>query len=516
MNDRYSWVLQAGAYGIAFAIIVVIGAANLYYPFGPDQSIVFYGARQMDQGAIYYVDYWDNKQPGLYVLYLLAGRTFGFSELGIHLFELLWLMAFAVLLMITLRGAFRISWLSAFVPVATIGVYYGIVSESELTQLEFLVSFPLFSLALCLLGAHSHPKAMMGLYFVSGLLAGVTVLFKLLLAPLCVGLWLVALVYHFRTHSIGIATLVIRAVLPATLGVVLVLGGVVLLYVHWGHLDELLWTAFIYPPLALETSPTASLSRLVTASAFFMSGFGPWTLFALIAVLSWVRSGRDLLGAMMLTWIVIGIGLFLIQRVSWWQYHTLLVLFPAGVLAVQGMDRLVAWANGDSRAGSGRNLVLALVLALSVSASLTDRLVNKAQLLLSDVLISRNSIRHYQSQVRVSEHYGPMLQGVEFLKSPDALPGPIYAFGNAMIYEFSGRVSAHRTAGSSWEFYLPEQIDDILLSLDKKLAPYVFVDRLDTKLFYLRPKVGIYLESKYTRIRTDKSGIWFRRRELME
>ena len=34
-----------------------------------------------------------------------------------------------------------------------------------------------------------------------------------------------------------------------------VLGGVVLLYVHWGLLDELLWTAFVYPPKALATSP---------------------------------------------------------------------------------------------------------------------------------------------------------------------------------------------------------------------------------------------------------------------
>jgi hypothetical protein len=515
-SGRYPRLWEACAYCLASAVVVVIGAANLYLPFGPDQALIFHGAKLLDEGAVYYVDYWDNKQPGLYWFYLVAGRAFGFSEFGIHMLELLWMLAFAVVLMTMLRGAFRRPWLSAFAPVATIGVYYGLARENELTQLEFLVSFPLFALVLCLIASHRRPKAMLAFYFASGLLAGVAVLFKLLLAPLCVGLWLFALVWHYRTHGSSIAELALRAVLPAALGVALVLGSIVLLYARLGHLDDLLWTAFVYPPQALAFSPPASKTRLITAAAFFLSGFAPWVGFALFASALWLWRRKDLLSALMLTWCVVGVALFLVQQVSWWHYHTLLVLFPAGILAVLGIDRLCDWLVGAELGRAARRDVLAALLVLTATADLFDATVRKAQPLLSSVAVTGEGVRGYQFQARVSEHYGRIQRGVEFLLQPDALPGPIYAFGNAMVYEFSGRASAHRTGGSSWEFYLPEQIDDILASLDRLQAPYVFVDRLDHKLFRLRPKVTAYLNAHYVVHHTDESGTWLYRRDLTE
>ncbi|MGD1876963.1 MAG: hypothetical protein ACFB13_05615 [Kiloniellaceae bacterium] len=515
-SGRYPQVLEACVYCFAFAVVAALGAVNLYYPFGPDEAIVYHGAKLMDQGAIYYADYWDNKQPGLYWFYLLAGRLFGFSEFGIHLLELLWMLAFAVVLMVTLRGAFRQRWLSALVPVATIGVYYGFAGESELTQLEFIVSLPLFLLALCLVWAHRHPTAMPALYLASGLLAGVVVAFKLLLAPLCVALWLVALAYHLKAHRPGLVVLVLRAVVPASAGVAIVLGAIVLLYVRWGHLEDLLWTAFVYPTRALEYAPKASKTRLVTAAAFFFSLFAPWAFFALCGVIQWVRRHRDLLSALMFTWLVGAIVLFLVQRVSWWQYHTLLFLFPAGFFAVLGIDRLSEWFGGVDARSVVRHAALAGVLALTTTASLGEPFLRKAQPLLSSVFITGRSIEDYQSQVGVTDRYGHLRRGVDFLWSPDALPGPIYVVGNAMVYEFANRPAAHRTGGSSWEFYLPEQIDDLLKSLDEQQAPYVFVGPADRKIFRLRPQIAHYLDEHYFHLRTDLSGSWYQRRGLVE
>jgi hypothetical protein len=511
-----AWLLEACCYALAIAVILTIGSANLYLPFGPDQAVFFYGAKALDQGAHYYVDYWDNKQPGLYLFYLLAGRAFGSSEFGIHLLELLWMLVFALVLMVSLRGAFRQPWLSALVPVATIGVYYGLAGENELTQLEFLVALPLFLQVLCLLGAQRHPRALPALYFASGLLAGVAVLFKLLLAPLCVGLWLIVLLYQYRANGLGLAALALRAVLPASAGVVLALGSVVLVYASWGHIDELLWTTFVYPPEAIATSPPASRTRLVSAATFFLSAFAPWAPFALFAAVAWTWRRRDLLNALMLGWFIIGIGLFLVQRFSWWDYHTLLVIFPAGLLAVSGIDRLSAWL-GEEKAKSGgvaRAPLIAGLLALTATAALAGPLAQKAKPLLSVAVNRFAGIDRYQTQPRVSEHYGRLRLGVQFLAEPSALPGPIYAFGNAMVYEFSGRRSPHATAGSSWEFYVPAQIDDLLATLDEQQVPYIFVDRFDMKVFRLRPNIAAYLRAHYVRNHADPSGIWFRRRNL--
>lgn len=516
LKRLYAWGAELWAYALAIAAVALIGAVNLCLPFGPDQALVFHGAQLMDQGADYYVDVWDNKQPGLYVFYMLAGSTFGFSELGIHLFELLWMLAFTLVLVVTLRGTFEIFWMSAFVPLATVGVYYAMSSEHELTQLEFLVSLPLFGLTLCLLWAHRHPKAMAPLYFASGLLAGVVLVFKLMLAPLCAGLWLVALLYHVRSRDAGLLALAGRAVLPAGLGVALVLAAAILPFALKGHLDELLWTAFVYPPQALDYAPLASKSRLITAAGFFLSGFAPWALFAAAGVVLWVRYNRDLLGALMLVWIAIGIGLFVVQRVSWWPYHTLVILFPAGLLAIMGIDRLATWLCREAAGRAYLRPVIAGLLALTATAGLTGPLVTKAQPLLSTTVMAGKGIREYQSEVKVSEHYGRLRHGVRFLRAGKALPGPIYVFGNAMVYEFSGRASAHPAAGSSWEFYLPEQIDDILATLDRREIPYVLVDRMDLKLFRLRPKIAAYLKDRYVQVRSDASGVWFRRRGLAE
>jgi len=516
MNRRYAWVIEACVYGFALAVVVAMGMANLYLPFGRDQALYFYGAKVIDQGADYYVDFWDNKPPGLYYFYLLAGRSFGFSEFGVHMFELLWMLVFAVILMLTLRSAFQRPWMSAFVPVTTIAVYYAMAGEHELTQLEFIVSLPLFCLVLCLLAAHRHRKAMPHLYFISGLLAGVAVVFKLMLAPLCVGLWLIALAYQFRSCGVALTFLVVRGVLPAGLGVALVLGCVVLPFALRGHLDELIWTSFIYPPEALEYAPAASKSRLVTASAFFMSGIAPWALFAAAATVFWVRGERDLLSALMLVWFVIGIGLFIVQRFSWWQHHTFVMLFPAGLLAVIGIDRLVSWIGDEASMKASLRAVIAGLLALTATVGLSESLIAKAQPLLSTTVMLGRGVWGYQSLVRVSEHYGRLRRGVQFLLGADALPGPIYVFGNAMAYEFSGRAAAHPTVGSSWKFYLPGQIDDILQTLDREQTPYVLVDRTEVILFRLRPQIAAYLDDCYVLLHTDDSGMWFRRRGLAE
>jgi hypothetical protein len=57
--------------------------ARLAYPFHGDQAMFILGARVLAEGGTLYVDYWDFKQPGIYLIYFLAGRLFGFNEIGI-------------------------------------------------------------------------------------------------------------------------------------------------------------------------------------------------------------------------------------------------------------------------------------------------------------------------------------------------------------------------------------------------------------------------------------------------
>ena len=71
-------------------LIAAFGALKLALPLHRDGATFLWLASQLDRGAVLYTDVWDVKQPGIFIFDYLAGRMFGFSAEGVHLFELLW------------------------------------------------------------------------------------------------------------------------------------------------------------------------------------------------------------------------------------------------------------------------------------------------------------------------------------------------------------------------------------------------------------------------------------------
>ena len=81
------------------AAITALGIINLPYPLGDDQSLFITGAQEMIRGKVLYRDFWDFKPPGIYYFFYIAGTLFGFSEIGIHLLELIcWLLLSLILI----------------------------------------------------------------------------------------------------------------------------------------------------------------------------------------------------------------------------------------------------------------------------------------------------------------------------------------------------------------------------------------------------------------------------------
>ena len=494
--------------GVGLAVALALGMANLYYPLGADQAVFLLGARALDQGAVLYVDYWDNKQPALYYFWFLGGRLFGFTEFGIHAFELLWLMLFSLLLIVTLRKLLRFPWLAALAPVSTVGVYYATAGEHQLTQLEILVGLPIY-LALWFAYRGVERRERRPLYFfLSGLFAAVVVCFKLLVSGIVLAIWVVATLYVIGRSSRGRWVEVLRCLFPAGLGSAMVIGVVLGIFWHWQALEELLWTAFVYPSAAFESAPPASRSRLVTLAAFYLTNTGPWLLFAGLAIRVWLRERSTVFSALLLAWSGAAVLVIAIQNFSWWEYHALLLIVPTGLLAVLGIDRVVAFVADLREPPVPLAMLGSLVISLPLVASLLGPFLNKAKPLISELLIQRHGLQAYQW--KVSEHYRDLWRSTRFLSRPEALPGPIYAFGNAMVYPFSGRACAQEIAGSAWEFYLPAQMEHILETLRRDRVPYIFIDKNDDKITWMRPKIWSFLQTDYELYRTDEAGRWFR------
>lgn len=101
-------------------------------------------SKEIADGAVLYRDVWDIKQPGIFIFYLLGGKFFGFSEFGVHLLELIYWLSLSFILIFGLRKYFANQLFVLLTPLFTIGIYYSVSGSLHLTQVEGLVSFPLF------------------------------------------------------------------------------------------------------------------------------------------------------------------------------------------------------------------------------------------------------------------------------------------------------------------------------------------------------------------------------------
>src|SRR5690348_14948706 len=109
--------------GLLVGVIATLALRRLPDPFAGDQALFLVGARAMAQGEVLYRDFLDLKPPGIFLFYYAAGKLFGFDEMGVHTFELVWMALFAGVVVITLAKPFgtRIACLTALF---TICPYY--------------------------------------------------------------------------------------------------------------------------------------------------------------------------------------------------------------------------------------------------------------------------------------------------------------------------------------------------------------------------------------------------------
>ncbi|HET9325277.1 MAG TPA: hypothetical protein VFQ05_00730, partial [Candidatus Eisenbacteria bacterium] len=253
--------------------IALIGATRIPEPFDGDQALFTLMARALHRGATLYVDVWDNKQPGIFLFYWLAGRVFGFSEIGVHLLELLYQLVTAALLMWVMQRELRQPVFACVAGFLSVGSFYLGATGWHLGQVEGLVGLPmLVSVALASQAAAS-PVERRTRMLAAGVAAGVVTIFKLMLAPLPALAWLVAyMVRHSEERPSGVRFFR-DWLLPAITGTGLLLGGTALWTAFRGGLEELLWASFTYPVLAAAEFPRAPWARLGESALWFVSHY---------------------------------------------------------------------------------------------------------------------------------------------------------------------------------------------------------------------------------------------------
>lgn len=504
---------------VVLASILVLGLIQLPTPFNADQATFALGAREMSHGGFLYRDFWDPKPPGIFCFYWVAGRLFGFDEIGTHAFELLVWLAFSFVLMRCVRVATQDRLAARLAPLLTAGAYYAVAGDWHLTQVEALVGIPLFA---CLWFAAPPVDGGLGprlRSFLSGVMAGVVVLFKPQFLPIVAGFWVLGAVLGPGTREPTLTRRVLASLLPS-LGMLIALTPLLAVYAAAGDLHTLWWTFWEYPLYINAQWGGWRFPSLVDGLGWFLYRWAP--LLGLAALGAWndFRGANRLLPVGLMYWIAMGLVVIIAQRVSWWQYHYLLLLVPLGWLAARGTSRL--WAllgESDSRArGSWPTGVRAACFVLMFAGFIGSG-VARGALLVHERLAWRPEDRA-RYQMRSGETYEQALPEVAFLARPSSLPGPIFVIGGPEYYYLSGRAQAGHPRGNRFfRFLTPREWDRLTDALTGEPPAYVFVqqDHLEIVLRPARATASFrrFLSERYRERSSSQAGVWYVRAEVV-
>ena len=505
--------IEYACWTVALVLIITFGLSKLPMPLHRDTATFLWMASVMDQGGVLYVDVWDVKQPGIFIFYWLAGKLFGFTAEGVHLFELAWQLTFAVAVATALRGSLRYRWLAPLAPVAILASYWLFCEPHQQTQLEILVALPLFLVAWITTVRWQRPNRCALGYFAAGLAAGVATLFKHLLAPIPVAFLVAASVAVLLRGAPSAdeaprTRVLLYMWIPFAAGVILVWGATAAAFWHLDALDAFIATNFLYPLEALGDVPVAPLYRLAISVTVCVASLAPWLLFALFALARVTRADEPALFHRMALWLLVAIPVCLIQKNTWWTYHTLLYYAPVGVLAVRGIDLVVARLRAGQSAARGLPATaLSALLVLPILAAFAYPAGQVARGPITALLTGEME----DWRRTVSRDYEQAADAAAYLRE-HAPPGPVYVFGDPTITLLTPRTQAIAPQGSGWPFNLLPQWATLADSLKATRPVWVFVEahQRDT-IAHNSPDTVAWLARDYHVVWDTPYGQWFAR-----
>jgi hypothetical protein len=469
-------------FAIILALAVIVGLPNLPRPMHGDQVLFLLGAESIERGDLLYRDFWDVKQPGVFAYYWLGGKVFGFNEIGIHLFELLCWLAFAWFVAQTWPRMIGEEGPSVWPAFTTAGWYWAVTGGVQQTQVESLVG-PLLYLHLWLL---LSTRLKTSGWLLAGVVAASVLMLKLMFLPLlCIAVLFAAIRIRRQRGWRALPRLVVGYTFAMSVSVLVCL----LPWIIAGEMEQVWRTFFDYPSQMLQEVPPAHPRRLAEAALWFVTRYGSLLAISLLGVIHLWKSGRREWVIFALAWIVLGLGIIVIQRLSWWSYHFMLLAIPVGLLAASGCMAAVK---------SGSRIRIAIVM-----------------LVLTPAIFA--TVLKWRDVVRSSEDHADQIAREEtaFLRDGSSLPGPIYVAGEPIYYRKANRRQTVPIHGWSLELYPAE----IRIKLAKQLIhaepAYIFVDRvLYAQMIDDRyPEIAVLLRDYYKVLRRSDAGTWYERRE---
>ena len=503
MTNKYS----------ALALVAFLGFLKLSHPFGGDQALFSVYANGIYDGGVLYKDFWDLKQPGIYFFYLLGGSLFGFNELGIHLFELVYFLLFSFFILNTFQNFFENRKLIFLLPVFTVGFYYIISEEWHLTQLEIIVSPLLYILFFCSLKLiEKSNTALFALIF--GFTSGLILIFKFILLPIIASFWLYYNV-SILVKSIRDVRILLKANLFAFLGFLLPMS-VLFSYLYYSDsLNLFLWTTLQVPPRVINESFAAELGNqwgeLKSSLKWFSINFSVYMSLTIVGLAALFRKNSYNFAFLLVLWILSTFLVILIQKTSWWEYHFILFVFPLGIASLIGLDFLLVRIKLVFPFNSLKNKIAYITAFLFLFNYHMIHVYNDMKVVKYRFAIDQTAAHSFKKDISpyykyVSEDIDSLVK--EFGNDLDS----IYVLGDPRYLYLLRAKPRISLDGGSYTFW----IDDIWKSFSSEMMvkkpKYLFVCNLGSLLIKNKTNhIQELIETEYKPYRTNREGVWYQR-----
>jgi hypothetical protein len=507
---------------LVFLGILIVAIARLPTPFGGDQALNLLFGQVIYHGGSPYRDLWDLKHLGVFFFFATGGGLFHFNEIGIHLFEMLWMLILALMVRVAAGRWLEHRTMASLAPALTVGLYYAVAGERYLTQTEAVVGLPVLASLWCSVeGVRSEHHRKLWLA-ASGFAAAVVLVFKILYVAIPTVFWLLAI----RELNLRRRESLRRTVADVTpwllAGALLPVVATLSFVVQKGVAALAFWTYFQHPAEVWSVVPMEP-RRLARAIRSFVLSFAPALALAGLGAGDAVLFRRlDLMAAGLCAWVLIGLLLIAMQVISWWDYHFLLLLVPIGMLAARGVETLnrvlTAWLE-PARLRLGRivlalGLVVLFVPQLRSATRVTSDVLRGRPLPFSETGVAAYHAEHYPG-------YASIATRTAFLRDPRSHPGPIYVIDTPTYYVHARRPPAVPLL-APWFHPTDRLWKRLVEELVEASPPYVRVsDWALEAIVDVRPSLrddvaGLValIKTRYDILSRDEAGTWYIRRDL--
>lgn len=328
---------QLFIYGLVIILFgISIGSVSLTYPFGRDQGFYAYIGKLLLEGKMNYLYAFDLKPPGSQFLFAFAQFISGETMFNFRIFDMVWQTLTAYVLFIIAHRLTQNKLLALLASFLYLLLYYR-QDYWHTLQADGSLNLPFAICVLLLISSydrHSFVKIFLaGIMFTAALLFKYTIISFLPLVIIC-----------FFISGKEIFSIRIKNIAMFLLGIAVLAGITVILYVSTGAFKEFVNIQFVQTPLYTKIAYETETSEFITSQLirlFSISVYAPLIYFSLFSLLFLLfKRKMNFVQALLFSWIISSLFSLIVQW-KFYYYH-FLVIIPALSLGVVIFGSLVS------------------------------------------------------------------------------------------------------------------------------------------------------------------------------